>query len=356
MLTKDHWQTILTLKSMRDFRIDYPKQWDALKLVSKSFRDIIWQIEDNDKLLFYCDVQYPSSESDVLGEKLSIAFKEIAPRADVSLTVNSSANIFAVRQLGRQPTHHWAPLLVCDETFQLHLYEIHTKLKSPPAVCTYQKHTAKLTAAISLGDCIATADAEGCVGIWRPSKTKEATNITFFIAHAQAVTAIDYITRDVFVTGAGKEVKIWKLNQIAPIKTLDIDGDVKDIRARAIDELYILTIKNHQLKFKLYMDEESDFIDYDLDRENKIFICDELRIATTQKIIGVINSAYRRSSFQSIEHSYSAATETKKIASRVNRDAFFSRAGFCGAFTKYQNQESYDITINIEPARYSLMP
>lgn len=345
MLKKDTWQVILTILG-RSLRTKHPKQWDALKRVNRAYRDIIKQIEDNDKLLLYCDVKYPTSEF-VLQEQLDQIDGPAVQRADSRLVISTTHEIITIRQLGCQPTHYWAPLLVCDKMFQLHLYDIHTKLESPPVVCTYQQHKAKLTAAISLGEQVVTADANGFVGVWTPSSDNTST---FFRAHQEAVTAIDYISQDLFVTCGGTEVKFWKTNSTEPLKTVKVNGAVKDIRAKSIDEFCVLTVnQGRQLKVTLHTDDTKvELLDYSLGPTNKLLLCDELRMITPQKVAGVIHNICK-GGFQSVDCSDSAAPQTISIEPRNYGHGFFSRAGFCGVFIKQDDEGDYRITLSVEP-------
>lgn len=348
MLTKDNWQVILTRLS-RYLRAENPKQWDALKRVSKTFRDVLWQIENNDKLVIYCNRPYPTSHTAVLQEQLDHALHQKAKKADLHLTFNTPHKIIAIKQLGRQPIHHWAPLLICDDKFQLHLCEINSHSTSLPTLCTYQQHQAKLTAAISLGDCVVTADAAGFVGIWQPRLNDTPVKISHFSAHDNAITAIDYLSQDFFVTCADTEVKYWKINQTEPVKTLNMYGTVKDIRVRSIDEFVILTHTARRLQLTLHLNNsETQLLDYEMDAKSKMLVCDELRIVTTKRIIGVIDQI-QKDCFHSVDASAPAPLETKPIVSRHQGLGFFSRAGFCGVYAKRPNEQTYDVILNLEP-------
>ncbi len=326
-----------------------PKKWDSLKLVCRTFQQAILQIDNNDKLVFFNEVEYP--------EELPLVRD---PQIDHLFNFKSKKKLIAVLQLGRQVYHYFAPLLTCSDKFEVRLYEITRDLQVAKKVSAYNEHKAKLTVALSLSSHVVTVDENGFIGVWLPRK-RSATSLRFYKGHDQEVSAIDYLNNSKFVTAAGNEVKFWDTKSSDPDKTIKVKGTVVALLAKSFNEYFLLTRKpTNKITLSFYSQDVATKV-YHCSYDDMIYpfgIANEIRISSPNKVIGLLNTCQTVNIGALTVSDEATKAETKKIRLYQQRldtqYTFLSRGQFC-AFLLKGEKTNYSVLISVEPAKLGVI-
>jgi WD40 repeat protein len=343
--------SIILNQLANQLRVERPKAWGSLKQVCSSFNRIINKIENANKICFYNNVFYQEISS----------FDDEPPNQTNywQFAIATADQLVAFKQLGRDTHHFWAPFLTCNEQHQLNLYEIHPGEEQAAHVATYNQHKAKLTAAISLGARhIVSADESGAVAVWSTlplsPEGKTASPVRFYEVHKKAVTCVDFVNDCEFVSG-GKDTKVitWNINSAEPKHTLNVDGEVGDLRAISQDELLVCTLHNLQdAKLTWYSNNvpiKSFKCRFDSNIYN-FFNADEIRIASGNRVVGISNFPFSHTlgSINLIDPPNPETTKMKFSHPETGEHGFFSRSNhYCHA---KRLQEKYYVTLCQESA------
>jgi len=232
-------------------------QWPELKTVNRTFFRALQAIENANPLynwVNYDEQFYQQDSVDTL--------KHIQPSLYPTFTFRTKKPLVAITQLGSKVTHQWAPLLTCDWQSTLRLYQLIPNPGKAVRVCTYTFHALaasgfrnpRLSAAISLGNNVVSADQNGFIAVWLPpalpafaalrSKRPQPTTIRLYHEHTTEVTAIDCVNNTQFVTGDRLgTLKFWDIQQEKSTLTIDTKEPIRDLRILPQQKLLVLTSK-----------------------------------------------------------------------------------------------------------------